>query len=308
MQLNIFKPNAFFYYLLALMLLTIGACTPDKKDLALNALPNVDFEIAQGADANSIVLVNKTNAPSIPFWTVSTGQKLSGDSAKLKLIFAGTYEVTLFAAAQGGLDSVTKTVTIAQSDPTACDPANPIGFIASCTQKTWKLNPDAGAYKVGEGADAGNWWSSGIGEVAGRACEFNDEYTFSFNAEGTFVYDNKGDFFGDGYLGNGNGCQPNSNLPAAQELWASGVFKFTVIDGAGVRGLGQLKLTGTGAHIGLQKVHNGGETTSGPVGNSITYDILEMTQNAGGQGYDILKVGTNIGGAGWWTFTLRSQN
>lgn len=305
MNPNIFKSNAWFHYRLALIAVAIGACTPDEKELGLNPLPTVDFEIAQGADANSVILVNKTNAPSIPFWSVSTGQTLSGDSARLRLIFAGTYHITLLVAAQGGLDSITKPVTIAQNDPDACDPANAIGFIAGCMQKTWKLNPEAQAYKVGEGVAASNFWSSTADDVVSRACEFNDEYTFSFNAEGTFEYDNKGDFFGDGYLGNGNGCQPNSNLPAAQQPWASGLFSFTVIDGAGVRGLGQLRVNGSGAHIGLQKVHNGGETTSGPAASSITYDIIEMTQHAG---FAILQLGVNIGGITWWTFTLRSEN
>jgi PKD repeat protein len=307
MKPNIIISNFRLCQLAAVLLLAAAGCTPDLKDTKLGPLPTAEFEILPGADANSVVLVNKTSGPSVANWSTSTGGKFTGDTARVKFIFEGTYDVTLLVAAQGGLDSLTKQVTINQSDPNACDPANAIGFIAGCTQKTWKLNPDAGAYKVGPGADNGNWWSSGAGEVGGRACEFNDEYTFSFNAAGTFVYDNKGDFYGDGYIGNGNGCQPNSNMNATQAPWGSATSKFTVIENAGVRGLGQLKVVGLGAHIGLQKVHNGGETTSGPIGTSITYDILERTINAGGSGHDILKVGTNIGGDGWWTFTLRSN-
>lgn len=289
------------------MLVSLGGCTPDFKGEELGALPNADFEVLPGSDANTVILVNKSDQKSIPYWSVSTGASLSGDSAQLRLIFAGTYQVTMTAAGRGGLSTVTKDVTITASDPSACDPAKALGFIAGCTSKTWKLNPEAGTYKVGEGPDAGNWWASGAGDVTARSCEFNDEYIFSFNAEGTFVYDNKGDFYADGYMGSGsNGCEPNSNLTGAQTAWASGNFNFTVIEGAGVRNLGQLRVSGLGAHIGLQKVHNGGETTSGPAGTSITYDILEMSRNVGGAGYDILKVGTNIGGAGWWTFTLRS--
>src|SRR5690606_38823650 len=112
---------------------------------SLGALPSPDFEILAGPDANTIILVNKTNEPSIPYWSVNTGQSVTGDSARLRLIFAGTYDVTLQVAAKGGMASVTKPVTIAASDPTACSPANPIGFIASCTEKTWRLNPAAGA-------------------------------------------------------------------------------------------------------------------------------------------------------------------
>ncbi len=295
-------------YSLYVLLLSAAAtgCRPDGKDYTLQPMPQLDFEFVPGANANSYILVNKSSAPTQPRWESTNGTSLAGDSARIRFVFPGTYEVTMKAAAQGGIGSVTKSITINQSDPTACDPANPLGFIASCTNKTWKLNPEAGAYKVGPGANNGSWWTSGPGEPAARPCEFNDEYTFSFNQAGDFVYDNKGDVFGDGYLGNGNGCQPNSALSAAHAPWASGNFKFTVSETGGINGLGQLTVIGVGAHIGLQKVHNGGESTSGPVGDRIVYDILSMERNVGGQGYDLLTLGVHIGGDGWWTFTLRS--
>jgi len=307
--MKLINKRFFLFFLTVAMVMSVifQACKKEGEDLTLGAAPQANFDVVPGSDANTFILVNKSNQPSIPYWTLNTGQKLSGDSTKVNFVFKGDYDVTLLVAGQGGTSTVTRKINVAQNDPTACNPSNPLGFIAGCTQKKWKLNPEAGAYKVGEGAGNGNWWSSGAGDVTGRSCEFNDEYIFTFDAVGTFVYDNKGDFYGDGYLGNAtNGCEPNSNLNATQSLWASGNFKFTVVKDKGVNGLGQLTVTGKGAHIGLQKVHNGGETTSGPAKDFITYDILEMTQNAGGQGYDILKVGTNIGGAGWWTFTLRS--
>ena len=77
-------------------------------------------------------------------------------------------------------------------------------------------------------------------------------------------------------------------------------------EGTGVKKLGQLRLVGKGAHIGVKKAHNGGETATGPVNDFVLYDILEMTKNKDGAGYDILKVGVNIGGDAWWTMTLRS--
>lgn len=282
------------------------ACKKEGEDNVLGPKPNPDFEILQGVDANNLILVNKSDKASIPYWEISNGAKLSGDSAKVNFPFAGTYQITLTAAGQGGLATATKSVTIAQSDPNACAPTTALGFIAGCTQKTWKLNPDAGAYKVGEGPDMGNWWASNAGDVTGRSCEFNDEYTFVFDGAGTFIYDNKGDFYADGSLGNNtNGCEPAENYTDAQKPWGSGSFNFQVLPG-GVKGLGQLKVTGLGAHIGLQKVRNGGESTAGAV-NSITYDIIEMIPNGGGAGHDILKLGVAIAAPGWWTFTLRSE-
>ena len=287
--------------------LVIIACRPEGDNLSLSALPNPEFEAVEVAPGR-IQLKNITSTPTIASWTiVSSGQKLTGDVVEVSLIFAGNYDVKLDVVGQGGMASVTKAITVKQSDPNACDDKTALGFIASCTQKKWKLNPQAGAFKVGPGADNGDWWSSGEGEVTGRACEFNDEFTFSFNAEGTFGYDNKGDFFADGYLGNKTtGCEPASNLSGDQALWNSGTFKFSVTEGAGVKKLGQLRLVGKGAHIGVKKAHNGGETATGPANDFVLYDILEMTKNKDGAGYDIMKIGVNIGGDAWWTITLRS--
>lgn len=283
-------------------------CTKRGDNLKLGTIPKPDFEIRPGANGNRFVLINKTPGASIPYWRTSSGESLSGDTANLYLVFEGTYQVKLLAVTQGGLDSVTKTITVAENDPTACNPANAIGFIASCDKKVWKLNPTAGAYKVGEGAGNGNWWTSEPTAVTQRACEFNDEYTFSFNATRTFEYDNKGDFFADNNLGPGDGgCHPNSQFKPIQMPWASGTFSYDVL-GGGIRGLGQLRVNGLGAHIGLQKVYNMGEVPvgGGPTATSITYDILEMQKNPGGATYDILVLGVQINDAGWWTFTLRS--
>ncbi|MCW3088967.1 MAG: hypothetical protein JWP81_36 [Ferruginibacter sp.] len=284
--------------------LTIISCTKEKI-AGLGGLPSVDFAAVPGTNPNNITLVNKSATSTIPYWRIGNSSTLiKGDSAKYSFVFAGTYKVTMFGAGHGGLDSITKSIVIAQSDNNACVNTQ-LGFLAGCTSKKWKLNPAGGAYKVGDaGPGAGNWWSSGAGDVPTRSCEFNDEYTFSFDANGTFVYDNKGDFFGDGYLGNNTGtCQPSSNYTATQAPWGSGTFKYNFTQNAGANSLGQLTVIGLGAHIGLQKVRNGGEVTSGPT-SSITYDILSATHDPAG--YDIMTLGVNIGGSGWWSFTLRS--
>jgi hypothetical protein len=292
---------------LLIVIVPFHACREDKY--SLGSIPTPDFEVQAGADANTLAFVNTTPGSSIAYWETSTGQKFKGDNVSARFTFEGEYDVKLTAVTPGGIATVTKQVSISQSDPTACNPDRALGFIAGCTEKVWRYNPEAGAFKVGDqGPDVGNWWGSTDADIAGRACEFNDEFTFHFNAEGTFIYDNKGDFYADGYLGTKTqGCEPASNLSGDQALWNSGTFSFAVIEGTGVNGLGQLVLTGKGAHIGIKKAHNGGETPTGPAGNSVTYDIFAMEQNVDGKGYDILKIGVNIGGPGWWTFTLRSN-
>lgn len=297
-----------YWYGLALIVIAgccIVACQDDNLNASLGALPKADFSIVQGDDPNTVILVNKTSPVAIPYWTVEkTGQKLSGDSAKVHFIFAGDYKISLLAAGHGGLDSITKSVTIKQNDQEACN-GTAIGFITGCGTKTWKLNPEAAAYQVGpSGPGDGSWWSSTAGDVTGRSCEFQDTYTFTFDAAGTFVYDNKGDFYADGYMGNnGTDCETNDQFTDVQKPWGSGTFSFTVVPDAGVDSLGQLTVSGLGAHIGLQKVTNGGEISDAPV-NSITYDIVEMKHDPAG--YDILKLAIHMPTDYWWTFTLRS--
>lgn len=298
-----------YYKLIALSICTVfivmflSSCKKENTG-TLGALPVIDFAAVPGTNPNNITLVNKSATATIPYWRIGNSATLiTGDSAVYSFIFAGNYKVTMFGAGQGGIDSVTKNIVIAKSDNNACVNTQ-LGFLAGCTAKKWKLNPADGAYKVGDAAPgAGNWWASGMAEVTARSCEFNDEYTFSFDANGTFVYDNKGDFFTEDYLGSSNqSCQPSTNYTSVQAPWASGTFKYSFLAGAGVNKLGQLTVIGLGAHIGIQKVRNGSEVKSPAA--SITYDVLTATHNAAG--YDLMTLGVNIGGAGWWSFTLRS--
>lgn len=289
------------------LLFLMQSCQIEGENLTLGDLPNPEF-VAEEISPGIVRLTNRTNTPTIARWTVlSSGQSFQGDVVEVGLIFAGSHEVRLDVVGQGGTASVTQTVNVSENDPEACSDDRLLGLLAGCTQKTWRYNPAAGALKVGPGPDNGEWWSSGVGDVTGRSCEFNDEFTFSFDAEGTFEYDNKGDFYADGYLGNRTtGCEPASNLSGDQALWNSGTFRFAVSENGGVNGLGQLRLVGKGAHIGVKKAHNGGETENGPVGDYVLYDVLNIERNVDGEGYDLITIGVNIGGDAWWSFTLRS--
>jgi hypothetical protein len=281
--------------------LIITGCKYDVKDL--QPKPVASFTVTPVAGVSNKYLLTATSQNAFRYdWDKASGAFATGKQVDTVYFpYMGTYTVRLQVFGQGGMDASSAQIVVAANDPAACA-GTQLGFITSCTSKKWKLDPAAGAYKVGPGPNDGSWWSSGAGDVTGRSCEFNDEYTFAFSAARTFTYDNKGDFYGDGYLGdNSHTCQPSSNYTAAQAGWGSGTFTYNFVPNAGVAGLGQLTVTGHGAHIGLQKVRNGGEVTSGPA-NAITYDVLAMTA---GPGYDLLTVGVNIGG-GWWTFRLRS--
>lgn len=280
-----------------------NGCKYDVKDL--QPKPVASFTVTPVAGANNKYLLTSTSQNGFRYdWDKGSGSYVQGKAIDTVYFpYMGNYTVRLFLFGQSGTDSARQIITVAANDPSACA-GTQLGFITSCTAKKWKLDPAAGAYKVGPGPNDGSWWSSNAGDVTARSCEFNDEYTFVFSASRTFTYDNKGDFYGDGYLGdNSHTCQPSSNYTAAQAPWGSGSFTYSFTPNAGVNGLGQLTVIGLGAHIGLQKVRNGGEVTSSPA-SSITYDVLAAT-SAGG--YDLLTLGVNIGGNAWWTFRLRSD-
>ncbi|HEV7782554.1 MAG TPA: hypothetical protein VGO58_14870 [Chitinophagaceae bacterium] len=284
--------------------LLFAGCKYDVTDLQPKPVASFTVTPVPGV-SNKYVLTSNSQNGFRHDWDKGSGAYAQGKAIDTVYFpYQGAYTVRLFLYGQSGIDSAKQVITVAANDPAACA-GTQLGFITSCTSKKWKLDPDAAAYKVGPGPNDGSWWSNNTGDVVSRSCEFNDEYVFAFSAARTFSYDNKGDFYGDGYLGdNSNTCQPSSNYTAAQAGWGSGSFTYNFTSNAGIASLGQLTVTGNGAHIGLQKVRNGGEVTSGPA-SSITYDVLAMTHITVGN-YDLLTLGVAIGGGGWWTFRLRS--
>ena len=233
--------------------------------LSLGTVPTPAFDAVVAADGHNVTLINKSSGASIAYYAapdINLGYgELQGDSAKVNFIFPGTYTIKMLMVAQGGLDSLTKTVTTTQPDPNACSSTTALGFLASCTQKTWTLNPAAGAFAVGQYAGDGGWWASGTAQVTERPCLFNDEYTFKFNKAGDFIYNDHGDFWTDGGSDwpGGAGCYSSSQYSAGQQAWGSGNFHYVIIPGAGVKGLGQIKVIGFGAHLALQKPINGND-------------------------------------------------
>lgn len=292
-----------------LLIIVIGTSLHSCKKYEVKSLgpkPKASFTVTPVSGKPNTYLLTSTSTNSFRYdWDKGTGTYVQGKQVDTAyFIFSGTYTIKLFVYGQSGVDSSSQVINVPTSDPTACV-GTQLGFITSCTSKKWKLDPDIGAYKVGPNPNDGSWWQNSLSDVISRYCEFNDEYIFSFNANATFVYDNKGDFYADGYLGNNTyGCEPSSNYTESQRPWGSGTFTYSFTKNAGVAGLGQLTVKGLGAHIGLQKVQNGGEYPAGPPATAITYDVLAQTHVTAGN-YDLLTLGVNMGW-GWWTFRLRS--
>jgi hypothetical protein len=267
------------------------------------------------SDANHIILANNSSAPSIPYWTiVETGAQYKGDSVKVYLGFAYTYHIKMLITGKGGLDSTTKSFTIAANDPDLCADGSVQGFLSGCTSRQWRLLQDADALGVGPGEGDISWWSNTADDVTtGRPCTFNDLFTFKMSGSlipvNNFLYDDKGDYFTEDYLGPANGsCAAESTLTGAQAAWGANTtgFAYQIIPNAGTHpDLGQLKLIGTGAHIALPKVQNEGQITSGPVSATLIYNIIDTAHNASGNAVLTLSIESPAGT--WWRIKLSTN-
>jgi hypothetical protein len=154
---------------------------------------------------------------------------------------------------------------------------------------SWSLNPQAGALGVGPDSASTSWWSSDAAAVTTRDCLFDDSIVF--NSNGTYDHYMGGSTWLESWQAGSpaEGC----GIPIAPHIGGSHTYTYAN---------GVLTVSGVGAHVGLAKVHNGGEdgmpandqiaynvTFSGPSSEIMTIDI--SFPNAGG---------TN--GLGWWRY------
>lgn len=157
----------------------------------------------------------------------------------------------------------------------------------------WTLEPVAGALKVGPAQGDGSWWSSGAGDVTGRACLFDDVYTFTGNATGTYAV-NTGDMT---WLEPWQGMDPEGCGTPVAPFVSSTDFTYTYQNN-------QLTLEGVGAALGLVKAHNGVELGSpADAPGQVTYEIASQTED-GPVRRMTLQIFT--GGETWWEFLLIS--
>ena len=150
----------------------------------------------------------------------------------------------------------------------------------------WKLAPVAGALGVGPALGDTSWWASNADDVTTRACLFDD--VFSFNADGSFANTMGDSTWLETWQGvEAEGCgapvAPHDGSNAATYSYDAAAGTLTVV--------------GQGAHVGLAKVVNGGE--SGVAENdTITYTVTELTA-------DSMTLDIWIG-HGSWRFVLAS--
>ena len=165
--------------------------------------------------------------------------------------------------------------------------SGPVTFTVSCTPFTaptwagdWYLDPTAGSLAVGPDAGSvGSWWSNSADDVTTRACLFDDIYRFG--ADGTFENVLGDQTWLEGWQEGqeGEGC----GAPIAPHD-GSNAANYTYTDTS-------VTVSGSGAFLGLAKVHNTGENGA-PAGDTITYEVISVDET-------YMTVHINFGGGVW---------
>ena len=252
-----------------------SSCEYETRDLGPK--PVASFTVTPVAGQVNKYLLTSTSQNSFRYdWDKASGAGFVTGKQVDTVYFPdkGNYTVKLLVFGHSGMDSSSQVVVVANDDPAAL---TPLKLLTGNSTRKWKLAPEAGALWIGPDAST-TWWQNSIGDVAGRSCLFNDEYTF-IKAGSVMEFDSKGDFYVDEEGGNPHpagmpavGCYANSAVPAQFSAWSnSGTFTFEVIANT------KLKVTGTGAHLGLYKAGTPPDAALGAPAASVTYDIVSIT-------------------------------
>ena len=269
---------------------------PGKTELG--PLPTADYTMTY-IDSNNIQLTSvNTGDPFLFQWEIDGVGTFEGEQADVFIGKMGVYDIKHSVFNQGGHATAEGQVEIYKDADFIC--AGAAEFLTDCTDRTWKLAPQAGSLWVGPPDASTTWWAIGGTAATDRPCAYDDEWTF--NSDGDMIYDTQGDIWAETYMGVAtDGCQPESVLTGPKAAWASGTHGFEIIPGGGPNGEDQIKVNGMGGFIGLPKAANAGEVSS-PVA-SITYDILSMTDDGTARYMEIQCDCTSL----LWRFTLYSE-
>ncbi len=158
---------------------------------------------------------------------------------------------------------------------------------ASGLEGTWRLAPEAGAFKVGPNSGSGDWFTSDAQTVIDRACFFDDVYVFS--SDGSFSNVLGSETWLESWQGVasdqcGTPVSPHDGTTTATYLYDEGA--------------GTVTLNGAGAYLVLPKVNNEGELPDVSIPASITYDVILTNNN------NEMEVRIEAGSGVFWTYKL----
>ena len=261
--MNLFKKGISALLCLGLMV----SCTKedDSIDSSGSSITNLDFTIEASGLGNIVsVTPSATGATSysVDFGTDATDDVLATVGPKVSYTYpsvAATYDITVTASADDA-DNVTKTTSYT------------VAIEASDIVGRWVLLHEAGALAVGPSLEAvGSWWASGLSDVKGRSCLFDDIY--EFKADNSF----------NNILGDETWLEGSWDV-VTEEGCGTGLFPF---DGSNTNATwshdpsaGTVVINGAGAFLGISKVHNTGELTStAGAKESITYSGVTFSED-----------------------------
>ncbi len=271
----------------------------DEPDLP-GAPPTAAFtEVIEGS---TVSFVNTSVNGTSYSWDFGDGNSSTEENPVHTYANDGNYTVVLSATNEFGTTDATANIVISTNSV-----FNAQTFHGG-SSKTWKLNPAANALAVGPGKGSGEWFATTADDITGRACTFDDTYTFS--SDGVFTYATNGDLWAEAYMGiDPPGCVNESDLSADAAAWGSGTHAFTLTEASGDLPA-YITVTGTGAFIALPKAYNGGEYAAGPptADGSVTYEVLSYV-NDGTNEILVLTVDISEGetGGAFWTYTLVAE-
>lgn len=290
--------NKIYIGLITLALFVVAACDNKNTDVEIiDGPPIVTLGSPSGLVRGETFTIEVTATDGIEGSTISTlnqldwdftngggsgSQRLSGDNA-------------IAVIAQDGLDVGPYTLTVRATDSNGNVGESSVDFdIASDLfdiTGDWSIEPVAGAFKVGPAAGSGEWWQIADGDIAPRACHFDDVYTF--NADGSFHIDMQDETWLEAF----QGVTPDQCGTPVSPFVSSTAFTY------GYTGT-TLTLTGRGAAVALAKVNNAGEISNGaPVADEITYNITSLTDDGTDRRMTLqIEAGAGV----WWEFLLIS--
>lgn len=159
---------------------------------------------------------------------------------------------------------------------------------------TWSLSNEDNAYFVGNADNGDYWWGLAGDDLATRACQMDD--TWSFADDGTYTFFAGSSTWAEAWQGVDEGCN------AAIAPFVGGTFQYEASETA-------LTVKGTGAYIGLPKITNGGElgnqVAADAYPSSVTYEIVNADYEAGT--LELRVVFQQDGPSVYWVINLKRQ-
>lgn len=184
----------------------LGACKKNEGKKDLGPAPTSDqvkFTVTPSSD-NANVIGLKSESPGFKaIWDFGNGTSAEGNVATASYPLAGTYTIKLTIVTDGGIATNSKSVTIANTNPSMLkDPAFALlsGGLTNAAGKTWvidKMKP--GHLGVGPSTSAGpDWYQAGPDEKAGLGF-YDDEMNFNMSGGALkYTYVNNGTTFANG--------------------------------------------------------------------------------------------------------------